>query len=369
MRSRPVIVQHCCGPDKPGGPMSGLRLLLASPLAEKYEFHTCYQTRPASGLNLPLALEMARQIRTHRPDILHVRGLQNEGLHGLLAGKLAGCRRIVVSVHGFAGDATISSSVRRFLFNHIIEPFTLHSATVVYCVSERQAKRPMIKRWARGFRGVIPNAAPVFRPIVPRDIMRERLGFSPRDIVCITVTRITFDKGLGVLAQAISMSNVAGLHGVKYLVVGDGDYANTFQREVEEEIRAGRVTMAGARSDVLDLLNAADIFVFPTLHENLSNALLEAGAAGKAVIATDVGGNAEIITHHVTGLLVPPSNAESIVAAIRTLVGTPALQLSLATNLQRRIHDVFSQRRVFALLDQLYASVLSMDRPIKDSDR
>jgi glycosyltransferase involved in cell wall biosynthesis len=189
--------------------------------------------------------------------------------------------------------------------------------------------------------------------------MRERLGLSSKDIVCITVSRITIDKGLATLAQAIHLSNTSGRHDVKYLIVGDGDYADTLQLEIETEMRAGRVIMTGARGDVSDLLNAADIFVFPTLHENLSNALLEAGAAGKAVIATNVGGNTEIITHRVTGLLVPPSDAESIWAAIRTLAGDPALQWSLANNLRRRIHDEFSLHRVCALLDQLYASVLS----------
>lgn len=339
--------------------MSGLRLLLNSYLAEKYEFHTCFQTRAAGGLNIRLATEMARCIRSLRPDILHVRGLQNEGFHGLIAGKLAGCRNIVVSVHGFGGDNMDISPIKKFLFDWVIEPITLWNAKAVYCVSRQQAEHPMIKRWGRAYIGVIPNAAPVFRPTVPREIMRKRLGFSPGDVVCITVSRITKDKGFGVLARSIRMTNSKGCDSIRYLIVGDGDYANTFQQEVGKEIRAGRVIMAGSRSDVLDLLNAAEIFVFPTLHENLSNALLEAGAAGKAIIATDVGGNSEIITHRESGMLVPPSNPRSLQAVIAELATNVLLRRRLAAAIKRRVELAFSQDIVFAKLDELYECILA----------
>ena len=125
MARRSLIVQHCYGVPGLGGPMSGLRRLLGSSLAQKYRFETCFQPYPAGGINLNLIATMARQIRAYRPDLLHVRGLGNEGFHGYLAGRMAGCSRILVSVHGMVRDSVYyPNRWRQWIVSQILEPFT-----------------------------------------------------------------------------------------------------------------------------------------------------------------------------------------------------------------------------------------------------
>jgi glycosyltransferase involved in cell wall biosynthesis len=116
--------------------------------------------------------------------------------------------------------------------------------------------------------------------------------------------------------------------------------------------------MTGARSDILDVLNASDLFVFPTLHENFSNSLLEAGVAGKAVIATEVGGNPEIIRHNTTGLLVPPNQSEDLADQIHLLVSNPQLRLSLGECLRDHVNKNFSLDSIVPQYDRLYSDLL-----------
>src|SRR5690606_40112961 len=90
-----------------------------------------------------------------------------------------------------------------------------------------------------------------------------------------------------------------------------------------------RVRFAGARSDVGRLLPALDAFVLPSRTEGLSIALLEACAAALPVVASDVGGNPEIIRHGATGLLFPSDDGPALQAALRCLLADPPLRLSL----------------------------------------
>ena len=80
------------------------------------------------------------------------------------------------------------------------------------------------------------------------------------------------------------------------------------------------VRFLGVRSDVPALLAMADVYVHPSLQEGYSNALLEAMAAGKAVVATAVGGNVEAVSDGVTGLLVPPADSVALERAIARLL-------------------------------------------------
>ena len=87
---------------------------------------------------------------------------------------------------------------------------------------------------------------------------------------------------------------------------------------------AEAVHFLGQRQDVPDLLNAMDIFVLPSYSEGVSLALLEAMAAGLPVIATAVGGLPEVVEDGVTGLLIPPRDAEALAGALERLLADPA---------------------------------------------
>jgi glycosyltransferase involved in cell wall biosynthesis len=360
MRSKPHIVVHCFGELGLGGPMGSMHRLLGSDLRNKYDFTTCFQVRPAGGINVPMIFRMARQIRAVHPDLLIVSGLQNEGFHGLIAGRLAGCPRVVVSVRGFAGDLKYPHSrLRQSIVSKLLEPYTIRNADGVYCVCEYASKRDVIVRNARRHFGYIHNAVPVPAAISRNEDLRSSLGFTARDVVAICVARITREKGILDLCEALRILEQNHGGSLKFVLVGDGP---DFQvvRETAESLKKVQVLLTGKRNDVPALLSMSDLFIFPSLHENLSNALLEAMSFALPVVATNVGGNPEVVLHGETGILLPPHNPTAIADAISLLAGDPDLRKKMGIAGRRRIEDHFSIPQWVDRLDQLYRTILAL---------
>ena len=107
-----------------------------------------------------------------------------------------------------------------------------------------------------------------------------------------------------------------------------------------------------------DILAAADLSVLPSLSEGLPNAVLESMAAGVPVVATSVGGTPELVEDGVTGLLVPPRDAEALAVAIARLIGNPALARRFGEAGRRRVHDRFSMAAMVRATERLYLGLL-----------
>ena len=116
--------------------------------------------------------------------------------------------------------------------------------------------------------------------------------------------------------------------------------------------------MMGRRNDVPSLLCASDFFLLPSLHENLSNALLEACHAGCPPIATEVGGNPEVVEHGVSGLLIAPNDSSSLEQAIGTMISRPDLRKAMGKSARMRIEREFSLDLTARRLAEVYGSLL-----------
>ena len=107
------------------------------------------------------------------------------------------------------------------------------------------------------------------------------------------------------------------------------------------------------------LLAAVDIYVQPSVNEGLSLSILEAMAAGKAVIATDVGGAQEVLTDRETGLLIPPGSSSAIATAILDLLDRPKQQTQLAQSARDPVVHEFGVRRMVEGYRNVYEDLLS----------
>jgi glycosyltransferase involved in cell wall biosynthesis len=138
-----------------------------------------------------------------------------------------------------------------------------------------------------------------------------------------------------VLAAAILAPE---FHGLRVLVVGTG--AQSLVEELEKlvrELRLGEVvTLLGRRADVPDVLAAADVAVICSDREGQPLALMEYMAAGKAIVATHVGGVPELIEDRAEGLLVPPRDVNALAGAIRELLYNPRLREELGRRARER---------------------------------
>lgn len=118
------------------------------------------------------------------------------------------------------------------------------------------------------------------------------------------------------------------------------------------------VRLLGPRDDVAALMAAADLIVHPSHEEGFSNTILEAMAAGKAVVATAVGGIPEAVEEGVTGVLVPPRSPERLAEALLSLLENPARARAMGEAGRRRVLDTFPLAKMVREIEDLYGTIL-----------
>ena len=356
--SRPRIVQHSFGSLGSGGPIGALNRVLATDITDMFEFRQVPQPHAAGGINVRLVLTMAREMRDFRPDLAHIRGLGNEGFHGIIAARVARVPRILVSVHGSVGDLVHGrQTLRRWIVGRILEPLTLRLATHVVTVCEAALDKPILGPVAGKVAGVVPNGVDLSSVSdTVRRATRQALGIDDEDVVLIIVGRLVVDKGHLDLFQALDTLPVASQSRVHLLVVGDGPDAGLLSAR-SRSVDHVKVHMLGRRSDVPDLLGAADIAVVASRHENLSNALLEAMAMGLPVIATRVGGNTEVVSRG-GGLLVPAADPAALAEAILGLLGDAERRTRLGRDARAVVESSYTTEHMKNRLAAVYTSIL-----------
>jgi glycosyltransferase involved in cell wall biosynthesis len=143
---------------------------------------------------------------------------------------------------------------------------------------------------------------------------------------------------------------------LRLVMLGGGPLLEAAQQRLAEAGAADQAWLPGDRSDVAQLLPQFDIFALPSQAEGISNTLLEAMACGCAPVATDVGGNPELVEPGANGLLVPAQDSAALAAALAQLVDEPAERQRLAEASLVRVRSQFSLDGMIAAYDALYAS-------------
>jgi glycosyltransferase involved in cell wall biosynthesis len=187
---------------------------------------------------------------------------------------------------------------------------------------------------------------------------RARQGVAGDALLVGTVGNVRPVKGTAVLFEAL-VPLFARHPRLQFLVAGDatGPYAEELRGRVAARGLAGRVLLPGNVADVPGLLAALDVFVLPSLSEGMSNALLEAMAAGCAIVATCVGGNAECLADGAAGRLVPPDDAAALQAGVGALLAGDDVRRALGARARARVNDVYALSLMIERTEALYATV------------
>jgi glycosyltransferase involved in cell wall biosynthesis len=138
------------------------------------------------------------------------------------------------------------------------------------------------------------------------------------------------------------------------MLVGEGSLRAPIETLLAETGLADQVWLAGARDDVPALMAAMDLFVLPSLAEGISNTILEAMACGLPVVATRVGGNAELVVEGRTGALVERANPAAMAAALAGYVHDPERRREHGAAARQRIEEGFSLAGMVARYTDLY---------------
>jgi glycosyltransferase involved in cell wall biosynthesis len=186
---------------------------------------------------------------------------------------------------------------------------------------------------------------------------RADLDIPPDACVFVIVANLIPYKGHADLIAAFDkiQSQLAGPW-VLLCVGRDDGIASQLQSQIDSAGLRTNIRLTGARSDVPDLLRAADIGILCSHEEGFSNAILEGMAAGLPMVVTDVGGNTEAVVDGLTGLVVPPHDAEALGAALLRMQRDPQ-RVVMGRAGRQRVRDLFSMEACLDGYESLYREV------------
>lgn len=297
------------------------------------------------GADLRALMRLRRALAAQRTEVLH----SHNGVphyYSMLAALGLGLRRVVNTRHGM-GDVTPTSR-REWLFRESMR-LSDTAVAVSEAAGRRLAEAGLVPE--RKLR-VVPNGIHP-EPFRERDAqlraqLATSLGLPPDTQLVGFVGRLNWAKDLPTLIAAFAQV-CARREDAALVIAGEGAEREAVEAAIASARLGGRVFLLGDRSDVPRLLPAFSLFAMSSISEGYSIALLEACASALPIVATDVGGNAEIVRDGVNGLVVPPSEPDTFAAALERLLADPALaaemgQAGRAWLLSNATFEVMSNR-------------------------
>lgn len=197
-------------------------------------------------------------------------------------------------------------------------------------------------------------------PAAQSPALYAAFGLSADAVLLGTVAHLFARKGYDVMLRALP-AIIREVPAVQYLIVGTGDAAYERQlRALAATLRvANHVHFAGFQDDVAPFLSALSLYVHPARMEGFGIAVLEALAAGKAVVATRVGGLPEVVEHGRTGLLVAPNDPDELSAAILSLLRDEGRRKEMGDRAARTARERFDLRASMGDMERLYRQALT----------
>ncbi|WP_166805041.1 glycosyltransferase [Nitrosococcus wardiae] len=307
------------------------------------------------GLDLSYPLRLARFLRRKKIDILHLHN-PTALFYGTLAGRIARTPAIIYTEHG--RDFSSSWKVKlanRWLSALVNEVVAVAERGKTYLTSEEGFDSSRIKLIYNGI------DADKFNSWVCHDKRREMLatlGLKPDDPIVGVVARLDPIKNHASLLKAM-VTVSQRVPGAMLLVIGDGPLRLELEQQAQELRLGETVKFLGARSDVPELLSILDVFVLPSYNEGLSLTLIEACAVGKPIVATDVGGNSEVVEHGINGLLVPSDNPHALAKAITHILADKEATRRMGQIARERFEKYFTADAMVASYELLYDGCFS----------
>jgi glycosyltransferase involved in cell wall biosynthesis len=308
--------------------------------------------RPINPLKDFFALfELVRVIRRSQIDIIHTHS-SKAGIIGRLAGRLAGVKIIVHTVHGWSFhdyQSWLERSISIWL-----ERFVGRFSKAIIVVSTHDKQRGLRCRIAPPERYVMIRYGIDYRHFsVSHHNLRQRLKIPPEATVVTMISCLKPQKSpLDFIEVASTVAQ--RFADARFFLVGDGILRNRLERLICKKDLTRCVSLLGWRRDIAEILASTDIFVLTSRWEGLPVAVLEALAAQKPCLVTDTGAVAEVIRDGRNGFLVTPGDIQAMSEKLSSLLADPALRQRLGRPPEESLGDNFTLSGMVESTQQLY---------------
>jgi L-malate glycosyltransferase len=206
---------------------------------------------------------------------------------------------------------------------------------------------------------VVPSGIDLAPHAVPgdRERIRAREGILADEILVLQIAALAPHKSQRDLLRGARIA-IDRRPDLRFWIAGEGPLRSELEAERDALQLGDRMRFLGFREDVIDLLAAADLFCVSSYLEGMGTSTLDAMAAGLPVVATRVGGIPEIVTHGVTGLLVPPRDPEALAGALLTLAADPSVRERMGREARIKVM-AFSADRTAERTREAYGDALA----------
>jgi glycosyltransferase involved in cell wall biosynthesis len=305
---------------------------------------------PAVPLHPGALRNLRGLLRGWRPDLIQAHGGQPLKYAALAAAP----GRSPIVYRRIGSVSWLSSAPRRALYRGLVG----RAARVVTVAESVRAETLEAFRLPPERVVTIPNGVDPRRlePARGREVARAALGIPPEATAVLSLGALSWEKDpLGQLA--VTTPSLRRRPEVAHLFAGDGPLRAELEAAIRREGLAGRALVLGSRADVGDLLAASDLLLSASRTEGMPACVIEAGMAGRPVVAPALTGVPEVVEHGVTGLLAPPGDREGLAAAVDRLLTDGRLRAAMGRAARERCRERYGIDRVAAAYRDLYEEV------------
>ncbi len=290
---------------------------------------------------------LARAIREIAPDVVHTHS--GVWIKGARAARAAGVPRVVHTEHGrHVPDPWLARALDRAASRRtdvVVAVSDALARTLVRDVGVDEAIVRVVRNGVAARARLPSRGAP----------LRERLAIPGNAPAVASVGRLETVKGYDLLLGAFArVAQAGGAPSPVLVVAGDGSLRGELERRARELGIAEAVRLPGWIDDVAELLAEADVFALASHSEGTSISLLEAMAAGRCPVVTDVGGNADVLGPELAHRLVPPGDEEALARGLRAALEAGAARARDGAAAARRAEEVFGLDRMAARYAEIY---------------
>ena len=292
--------------------------------------------------------------------LIHSQDTGYAGLAAIIVKKLLGIP-VIISSHGIRHktlEPSLSGKLSKLLLKieYTIDVFTAKRADYVIAINS-MAKKYYENLTKREIECIpVPIKFSNFKFLEKdREEIRKEFGISEKIKVIGYVGRLSPEKNL--LTLLSSIATIPKDYDLRLVLVGTGPLENSLRDFVNNNNIKDKVIFCGLRNDVRRILSALDIFILPSLTEGLPIAMLEAMAASRAIICSNIAAHQELVEHNKEALLINPNNQKEFKEAILLLCKNDSLREKLGSNAKLKASK-FDEELIFPKILQLYQRLL-----------
>ncbi|MCK4553947.1 glycosyltransferase [Candidatus Parcubacteria bacterium] len=323
--------------------------------------------RAISPINdLKALIEIIKLIKKIKPDIIHLNSSKISILGSIATiffkSKIGNRQsKIIYTVHGWVFNEPMPKWKK--LFYKYAEKFTALFKDKIICVSEFDRQTAIKEKICNPKKlTTIHNG---IKPInfLSKDDTRQKLSsimnkstiFNLQSSITIgTIANLYPTKGLEYLVQAIYILITNYQLPITTIIIGEGEERKNLEDLIAQFNLKSNVILTGKINNAAKLLPAFDIYACSSVKEGLSYTIIEAMQAGLPIVATEVGGNSELIQDYKTGLLTETKNPQMLAEKIQKLINNPELQQKLGANAKQKTREEFSLEKMVNKTKKIY---------------